>query len=200
MDEPPRAVTAAAARAARESPIESPEAAGAGRAARDEERAAHWGERRAARERDRSASPPPSLPCEQQADGEQPSPSLGPAPAPAPGPTLPPLVDVPPTDAPASVPVAAAPDGADAGAPALCAAVHRAGGVVEHVRLTVASTKRASRAARPCEPAAAVRVTCQAHVRALEAALKAEGRSKLTGTDGAGGKVRAAAAVTRPVA
>ena len=59
MDEPPRAVTAAAARAARESPAEGPEAAGAGRAMREEERAAHWGERRAARERDRSASPPP---------------------------------------------------------------------------------------------------------------------------------------------
>ncbi|CAH0374458.1 unnamed protein product [Pelagomonas calceolata] len=60
MDEPPRAVTAAAARAARESPGEGPEAAGAGRAMREEEeRAAHWGERRAARERDRSASPPP---------------------------------------------------------------------------------------------------------------------------------------------
>ena len=60
MDEPPRAVTAAAARAARESPFESPEAAGAAHGARDEEeRAAHWGERRAARERDRSASPPP---------------------------------------------------------------------------------------------------------------------------------------------
>ena len=59
MDEPPRAVTAAAARAAPESPPESPEA-GAGRAARhEEERAAHWGERRAQRERDRSASPPP---------------------------------------------------------------------------------------------------------------------------------------------
>ena len=37
MDEPPRAVTAAAARAARESPIESPEAAGAGGAMREEE-------------------------------------------------------------------------------------------------------------------------------------------------------------------
>ena len=60
MDEPPRAVTAAAARAARKSPAEGPEAAGAGRAMREEEeRAAHWGERRAARERDRSASPPP---------------------------------------------------------------------------------------------------------------------------------------------
>ena len=60
MDEPPRAVTAAAARAARESPGEGPEAAGAGGAMREEEeRAAHWGERRAARERDRSASPPP---------------------------------------------------------------------------------------------------------------------------------------------
>ena len=45
MDEPPRAVTAAAARAARESPGEGPEAAGAGRAMREEEeRAAHWGE------------------------------------------------------------------------------------------------------------------------------------------------------------
>ena len=60
MDQGPRAVTAAAARAAPESPPESPEAAGAGRSAREEEeRAAHWGERRAARERDRSASPPP---------------------------------------------------------------------------------------------------------------------------------------------
>ena len=46
MDEPPRAVTAAAARAARESPAEGPEAA-------------RRSPQCAARERDRSASPPP---------------------------------------------------------------------------------------------------------------------------------------------
>ena len=62
----------------------------------------------------------------------------------------------------------------------------------ETIALKTATTKRASRAARPSEPSLAAYLTATALAREAELVLKAEGRTKLTATEGgwrAGGAV-----------